>query len=172
MEQINIKKKNSGRYPRLDTILLVESFIRNNSGNFSKRQLWEALPKRIMYQTYSVIIDYLIYSNKLSIDKEGNITWKESKEMRVNEFLLERIKAILVKYGVKKAGLFGSYSRGEERSNSDVDIVIEFKGSLLDLVKLEEELGRSLNRRIDLITYKSINRLLKKNILEEEIKII
>jgi len=172
MEQINIKKKNSGRYPRLDTILLVESFIRNNSGNFSKRQLWEALPKRIMYQTYSVIIDYLIYSNKLSIDKEGNITWKESKEMRVNEFLLERIKAILVKYGVKKAGLFGSYSRGEERSNSDVDIVIEFKGSLLDLVKLEEELGRSLNRRIDLITYKGINRLLKKNILEEEIKII
>jgi predicted nucleotidyltransferase len=171
MEQI-LKKGNAGRYPRLDTILLVEEFVRENSGKFKKKQLWEALPKKIMYQTYSLIVDYLIYSDKISIDGEGKFVWEGSKKMRKNEFILERIKSILEKYGIKRAGLFGSYSRGEEKRDSDIDIVIEFKGSLLELIKLEDKLHKLLNKKIDLITYKGINPLLKRNILDEEVRII
>lgn len=63
------------RYPRLDTVLMVEEFIRKNSGEYKKRALWESLPKRTMYQTFCVIIDYLEASRKIARDKEGKIGW-------------------------------------------------------------------------------------------------
>lgn len=63
------------RYPRLDTILMVEDAIREYDGEFRKRALWEALPKRMMYQTFCVVIEYLLHSRKISIDAEGKIGW-------------------------------------------------------------------------------------------------
>ena len=63
------------RYPRLDTVLMVEEFVKEHDGEFKKRKLWESLPKKMMYQTFCVIIDYLLYSSKISIDKEGKIGW-------------------------------------------------------------------------------------------------
>ncbi len=63
------------RYPRLDTVLMVEEFIKEHDGEFKKRKMWESLPKKMMYQTFCVIIDYLLYSYKISIDKEGKIGW-------------------------------------------------------------------------------------------------
>jgi hypothetical protein len=63
------------RYPRLDTILMVEKFIKAHDGEFRKRKLWESLPKRTMYQTFSLIIDYLLYSRKISVDAERKIGW-------------------------------------------------------------------------------------------------
>lgn len=63
------------RFPRLDTVLMVEKFIKECDGEFKKRELWEHLPKKMMYQTFCVIIDYLLYSNKISIDAEGKIGW-------------------------------------------------------------------------------------------------
>lgn len=63
------------RFPRLDTVLMVEKFIKKNDGEFKKRALWEHLPKKMMYQTFCVIIDYLLYSRKISIDTEGKIGW-------------------------------------------------------------------------------------------------
>ena len=67
--------KNTSRSPRLDTVLMVEEFIKENDGEYRKKQLWEALPKGIMYQTFSVIIDYLLISGKISVDAEGKIGW-------------------------------------------------------------------------------------------------
>ena len=63
------------RYPRLDTVLMVEEFIKEHDGEFKKRKLWESLPKKMMYQTFCVVIDYLFYSRKISIDSEGKIGW-------------------------------------------------------------------------------------------------
>jgi hypothetical protein len=63
------------RYPRLDTVLMVEEFIKNHDGEYKKRKLWESLPKKMMYQTFCVVIDYLLYSRKISIDAEGKIGW-------------------------------------------------------------------------------------------------
>jgi len=62
-------------YPQLDTVLMVEEFIKKNSGEFKKRKLWEHLPKKMMYQTFCVIFSYLQESNKIAIDKEGKIGW-------------------------------------------------------------------------------------------------
>jgi hypothetical protein len=67
--------------PQLDTVLMVESFIRGHSGEFKKRALWENLPKKMMYQTYSVIIRYLQDSGKIATDAEGKICWIYNPEL-------------------------------------------------------------------------------------------
>ena len=63
------------RYPRLDTVLMVERSIQEFDGEFKKRALWENLPKKMMYQTFCVVLAYLLYSRKISIDSEGKIGW-------------------------------------------------------------------------------------------------
>ena len=85
------KKKGILRYPRLDTVLMVEKAIREHDGEFKKRALWEFLPKKMMYQTFCVVIGYLLYSRKISVDAEGKIGWiyypKEAKELAKHEHL-------------------------------------------------------------------------------------
>ena len=70
-----IETKKILRFPRLDTVIMVERFSNEHDGDFKKRALWESLPKKTMYQTFCVIIDYLFYSNKISIDAEGKVGW-------------------------------------------------------------------------------------------------
>ncbi len=74
------------RYPRLDTVLMVESFIKKYSGEHKKRALWESLPKKMMYQTFCVIFDYLLYSGKIAVDSEGKVGWIWDPET-VNRYL-------------------------------------------------------------------------------------
>ena len=62
-------------YPRLDTVLMVEEFIHEHSGEYKKKSLWENLPKKTMYQTYCVIYDYLEKSGKIARDRDGHIAW-------------------------------------------------------------------------------------------------
>jgi predicted nucleotidyltransferase len=64
---------------------------------------------------------------------------------------------------VKKAGVFGSYATGKVKEGSDIDILIEFKGdkTLLDFVGLKQELEKILRKKVDLLTYKSIHKLLR-----------
>jgi len=75
MKELQLLKRTNGRFPRLDTVLMVEQFIKERDGEFRKKQLWEALPRKMMYQTFSTIIDYLLLSGKISIDAEGKIGW-------------------------------------------------------------------------------------------------
>ncbi|MEA3343753.1 MAG: nucleotidyltransferase family protein [archaeon] len=85
------------------------------------------------------------------------------------------IVPVLKRNGVVKAGIFGSFARGEARKNSDIDILIEIKAkkfSLLDLVGLELELKEKLKRKVDLVEYSTIHPLLKERILREEVPII
>lgn len=71
-----LRKENPlARFPRLDTVLKIEEFIKEHDGEFRKKQLWENLHKKIMYQTFSIVLDYLIISGKISIDSEGKIGW-------------------------------------------------------------------------------------------------
>ena len=70
-----MKERSSQRYPRLDTVLKIEEFIKENDGEYRKKQLWNQLPKKIMYQTFSIVIYYLLISGKISVDAEGKIGW-------------------------------------------------------------------------------------------------
>ena len=67
--------ENAFSYPQLDTILMVEKFIEENSAQYKKKALWQSLPKKMRYQTFNVVINYLIYSNKVGIDSEGKVVW-------------------------------------------------------------------------------------------------
>jgi len=86
----------------------------------------------------------------------------------------EKIIDILRENGVKRASSFGSVVLGEMTEDSDVDLLVKFEGrrSLLDLAHLKNELEDAVNRRVDLLTYKSINPLLKDRILAEQVPII
>jgi hypothetical protein len=54
---------------------MVEKTIQKYSQECGKYQLWKKLPKKMMYQTFQVIIDYLENSGKILIDKQGCIIW-------------------------------------------------------------------------------------------------
>jgi hypothetical protein len=86
----------------------------------------------------------------------------------------EKIIDILRKNDVKRASFFGSIVRGEMTEGSDVDILVEFEGkkSLLDLAHLKNELEDTINRRVDVLTYKSLHPRLKDRILAEQVPII
>jgi len=62
-------------YPRLDTVLMVEEFIHEHSGEYRKRALWERLPRKMMYGTFQTIFDYLLSAGKIAVDKEGKVCW-------------------------------------------------------------------------------------------------
>jgi len=84
-----------------------------------------------------------------------------------------RIKKILKKYKVIKAGIFGSYARGEQTQRSDIDILVQLKKPLgFAFIKMQFDLEKEIDKKGDIITYKSINPLLKKRILDEEVRII
>jgi len=61
--------------PNLETILMVEKVIRSNSGEYGKYQIWKMLPRKVMYQTFQTVIDYLQESNKIIVDRDGKIVW-------------------------------------------------------------------------------------------------
>ncbi len=60
---------------KIDTVLMAEEAIKNAKEYPSKRQLWLSLKKKVMYQTFNIIIDYLEASNKIVIDRYGAIVW-------------------------------------------------------------------------------------------------
>ena len=85
-------------------------------------------------------------------------------------FITKQVIRTLRLGGVKKAALFGSFARGEEKKNSDVDLLIQFSGqkSLLDMVRLKLALEHEVHRKVDLVTYDSLHPSLRKRILEEQ----
>ncbi len=81
---------------------------------------------------------------------------------------------ILKKNGVVKAGIFGSYARGEEQGQSDIDFLIDIRGkkSLLDIVGLQLSLQDKLKRGVDLVEYQEIHPSLKRQIMREEVRVL
>jgi len=87
--------------------------------------------------------------------------------------IFEKITQLLKNEGARKIAIFGSYARGKERSESDLDIIVEFSGrkSLLELVRIERELSEAVEKKVDLLTEKSISPYLI-DIIKREMEII
>jgi len=80
-EKVDImKSKQVLHYPRLDTVLMVENLVKKSKEYPSKRQLWVSLPKKTMYQTFKIILEYLIDSGKIVI-KNGKVIWIWNPEL-------------------------------------------------------------------------------------------
>lgn len=95
---------------------------------------------------------------------------------RVNKNL-ERIKPqiieIMKKNKIKRAGIFGSFARGEEKKNSDIDILIQpTKNTGFGFAGIELELEKKLRRKVDLVSYNGISPYLKDRILSQEVRIL
>jgi len=82
-----------------------------------------------------------------------------------NKPLLQR------KYKVKELGIFGSYVRGENRDESDIDILVEFKEpvSLFEFMELEEFLTKLLGVKVDLVMKGGLKQRIKGKILAEAV---
>lgn len=63
------------RSPRLDTVVMVEQFIKNHNGDLKKTELFQKLPKKMMWGTFNVILKYLLDSNKIGMDKSSYIIY-------------------------------------------------------------------------------------------------
>ena len=87
--------------------------------------------------------------------------------------LKPEILKVLKKHGIVRAGIFGSYARGDFREDSDIDILIETSKPLgFAFVGVQFELEEKLGKKVDLLTYKYLSPYLKKRILNEEIRIL
>ncbi len=63
------------RSPTLDTVLMIERTIDEFSGDYNRTDLWKNLPKKVMWQTYLVTLEYLESINKIAFDSEGKIAY-------------------------------------------------------------------------------------------------
>src|SRR3989338_3211549 len=81
----------------------------------------------------------------------------------------KKIAPILLENDVQFAGIFGSYGRGNENENSDIDILVKFKSSksLLDIIGLEITLSDFLGLRVDLVTEQALCPHIKKEVLKD-----
>ena len=84
-------------------------------------------------------------------------------------FKKDEIKDLLKRNNVTMLGLFGSYARGEESEESDLDFIIKFSknNGLLALIKLKRELSEILGKKVDLLTERSISPYIRKNIMND-----
>lgn len=101
----------------------------------------------------------------------------------VNNKSVDEIKRLLKKheselkekYGVKKIGVFGSYVRGEQKKDSDIDILVEFyphaEMDLIKFVELEEYLSDLLGVKVDLVMKSALKPRIGKRILKEVVYI-
>ena len=96
----------------------------------------------------------------------------------MNQANLDQIKKkaipILKEAGVTRSSLFGSYVRGDNRKDSDIDILVDLpKGlSLFDVVELQYKLEEALGKKVDLVQYNTIKPRLREYILSEQVRIL
>ncbi|MFO7575256.1 MAG: nucleotidyltransferase family protein [Bacteroidales bacterium] len=92
-------------------------------------------------------------------------------QSEIKNIILSHLKG----YDPVKIGIFGSFARGENKKESDLDILVEFKKSptLLTLIKLENDLTEILGIKVDLVTTGSLkNKRIKRSIKKDLIKIL
>ncbi len=97
--------------------------------------------------------------------------------MQKNKEFLEiekKIIPILRNHKATKAGIFGSYARGDHKKKSDVDILVELNKELdlFDVIRVKIDLEKALKKKVDLVEYNTIRSELKERILKEEVPLV
>ena len=91
---------------------------------------------------------------------------------QIFQILQEQKKSIVNmagRYHATNVRIFGSVARGNECEKSDIDLLVDFLpgATLLDQVGLVQELSKKLNRKVDVVSERSLNRHLRQKILDE-----
>ena len=92
-----------------------------------------------------------------------------SSLQHVTALLSARKPALLREYGLTRIGVFGSFARGEQGPESDVDLLVELARpiGLFRFQRLENELAELLSRRVDLVTRAALKPSIGARILDE-----
>jgi len=107
-----------------------------------------------------------------SADKELELIKKDRKKEDI-EIIKSKVIKILKRNKIKRAGIFGSYSKGEQKKNSDIDIIIKpTKDMGFKFAGLEIKLSKALKKKVDLVSYGGLSPYLKDKILSQEVRII
>ncbi len=94
--------------------------------------------------------------------------WYYSYSMTLEE-IKRRTNFIFEEYGVRSAAIFGSVARGEDKENSDIDILVRLGKpmGMFAYMKLINELEKSLQKKVDLVTEKSLNKFVRPYVLPD-----
>jgi predicted nucleotidyltransferase len=81
----------------------------------------------------------------------------------------QRILAIAERYHAHNLRVVGSVVRGEEREDSDIDLLVDFLpgATLLDQVGLMDALSKALGRKVDVVSERALNRHLRQSVMQE-----
>lgn len=84
-----------------------------------------------------------------------------------------KIKRYFSKQPIEKAWLFGSFARGEESEDSDVDILVAFDSGvgLFKYASIASDLGKILNKTVDLVSESALFPWVRENVDAEKILI-
>ncbi|SRR5258706_525921 len=90
------------------------------------------------------------------------------------EEIKRQILPILKKADVKKAAIFGSYARGDNTKESDIDILVDLpRGkTLFDLSGLKINLEEKLEKKVDVVTYNGISKYIKDSVLSSQYSVL
>jgi predicted nucleotidyltransferase len=88
---------------------------------------------------------------------------------KIKKVLKQNKRLLRQNFKIKRLGLFGSYVRGEQKRNSDVDILVEFSQTpgLFDFMRVENNLSEMLKKRVDLVMKGALKPAIGKNIMRE-----
>ncbi|MBF0468156.1 MAG: nucleotidyltransferase family protein [Desulfamplus sp.] len=81
----------------------------------------------------------------------------------------DKILQLADKYGAKNVRVFGSFARGENRPESDVDFLTDMEGSLLKRIAFTQELEELLGRKTDVMTENSLHWYIREKVLKEAV---
>lgn len=87
---------------------------------------------------------------------------------------LRRLKPELAKrYPIKELGVFGSYARGEQRPDSDLDVLVDFDGrvTLFGLCDIEREISREIGVSVDLVPRRGLKPRIGQRVLSEMVPV-
>jgi len=123
------------------------------------------VPSPLSFPLLSTLFDSA--KNKTVLNKRWFLSLMDIGE--IERILAEHKKELYEKYTIKRIGVFGSFVRGENKKESDIDILVEFEEvpGLLRFIEIEEYLSRILGRKVDLVRKPAIRKELKDRILNE-----
>ena len=75
MESTTEQQSPFARSPTLQTVLMVENYIKQHSGAYKKTELFNSLPRKVMWQTFQVIMEYLESIHKVAYDTESYVVY-------------------------------------------------------------------------------------------------
>lgn len=99
--------------------------------------------------------------------------WQARSLDDIKQVLQQNMPEIENRYKVKSLGIFGSYVRGDVKRSSDLDILVEFHQapSLLEFIRMEDDLSSKLGIKVDLVMKKSLKPHIGRRILAEVVPV-